>query len=79
MIKIEVEDKRFLTVFFKQEGGIIKKKVKVITSKTYKGVLEKLREEEKIPTDLVKETFGQDQKEGIKSIRNMEEFEDDTN
>ena len=76
--KIEQENKRFLVVFFKKEGEEVKKKVKVFECKNYKEVLFDIQNKEDVPPEFVKETFGQNQKEGIKSIRNMEEFEDDT-
>jgi hypothetical protein len=70
----EVEQSRYFIVYFKKEEGKVIKKVKVKTGSGPKDAILTLCEEESIPDKLVKEMFGQEQLEGIKYIRRMEEI-----
>lgn len=73
---VDKENKRFLTVFFKEELGEIKKKVKVVEQPSRRLAIASLTSNEIIPNKFVKDMFGLNQEEGIKSIRDLEDFED---
>lgn len=65
-------ERRYLIVYFKKEKLTVTKKTKVVTSSTQENAMSKLAVAEEVPNRIVKESFGENQHEGIKYINVIE-------